>query len=623
MAKTESTAVNELIELVQSKQAAPAEPAADLFAASEPIARPARVTPPRMVAPVPPLPRAAEVAPLPPRRAPHATSRQRVVPAAPPVRISTADPELARTIPPLSQPSTSPPPRAHATGRNPTPRSMRAQRPASPAPAAHVAMGSSPSSVAPVPPPPPHLRASQPAPAVTHAHEGSDVTPLPLPRADDSPLPIAWNGPLSTEPSPLAITQRPTVPSAPSLPPPTAPVAAPFEASPRRSRNTTGNPLVARPVPQQYPVVRPEWFDSGRLKKVDRTEGTAIVSRQYGDGLLKKLIVPMLLAIFIGVAIGGYLAMNARDGKKASQATAAIAPSGDTRVAMPVSPAEGAEVDAPAQVANAGGAQADSESIVPAATAAALAGAEAAPAPAAPAPAAEPPAAEAPAAVASADSGAAAAPAVREVQTTRGVIKLVDVRIDSTPAGATVMLVDGGKTSFLGSTPLATSLDPSRTYDVIFTLPGRPTQMAALDPAKTSRLDVTLGRAKSERAAKKKSRATAESSFDDALEAQPAKAEKPEKADKTDKADKADKAVAETKAAPTGEGTLMVNSKPPCEILIDGKPTGLTTPQRSISLPAGTHKVTFVNASAGIHKTVSVTITAGQATKLIQDLMTK
>src|SRR5262249_51536670 len=120
----------------------------------------------------------------------------------------------------------------------------------------------------------------------------------------------------------------------------------------------------------------------------------------------------------------------------------------------------------------------------------------AAPAVAAPAVATPPPAAKV---------ATASEPAVREVQTTRGVVKLVDVRIDRKPSGATGMLVDRGKTSFLGSTPLATSLDPSRHYDVIFTLPGRPTQMAPLDPASTPKLDVTLGRAKSEHRSKKAS----------------------------------------------------------------------------------------------------------------------
>jgi hypothetical protein len=177
------------------------------------------------------------------------------------------------------------------------------------------------------------------------------------------------------------------------------------------------------------------------------------------------------------------------------------------------------------------------------------------------------------------------------------------------------MLVDNGKTSFLGSTPLATSLDPSRKYDVIFTSPGRPTQMAPLDPAQTSRLDVTLSRSKSSSRTKKPAAAASAplgDSFIDKTVETP-KIEKPVAAPKADK----------QAAAPVGQGTLMVSSKPPCEILIDGKSTGLTTPQRSIPLAAGAHKITFVNEAEGIKKTVSVSITADQSTKLIQDLMTK
>jgi hypothetical protein len=188
---------------------------------------------------------------------------------------------------------------------------------------------------------------------------------------------------------------------------------------------------------------------------------------------------------------------------------------------------------------------------------------------------------------------------------------------------------------------------------VIFTLAGRPTQMTALDPGKTSRLDVTLARAKSSSHAKKeaaplgdsflekpaKSEAKVEAKVDAKPETKPAtkpdaKAKKTESklaepSFETEKADKKpEKAVdepkkTEKKAAAAGEGTLMVSSKPPCEIVIDGKSTGLTTPQRAITLSAGVHKVTFVNQVEGIKKTVSVSITADESTKLIQDLMKK
>jgi hypothetical protein len=77
-----------------------------------------------------------------------------------------------------------------------------------------------------------------------------------------------------------------------------------------------------------------------------------------------------------------------------------------------------------------------------------------------------------------------------------------------------------------------------------------------------------------------------------------------------------------TAAAPkhaAGAGTLAVSSKPPCAIVIDGKATDLTSPQRSIALSAGTHSITLVNAEEGIHLTAEVVITADKTTQLIQD----
>lgn len=67
-------------------------------------------------------------------------------------------------------------------------------------------------------------------------------------------------------------------------------------------------------------------------------------------------------------------------------------------------------------------------------------------------------------------------------------------------------------------------------------------------------------------------------------------------------------------------GTLMLGAKPPCEIVIDGKNTGLTTPQRSIQLPEGSHRVILVNEQHGIKKSFKVNIKAGRTTRAIQDL---
>ena len=90
-------------------------------------------------------------------------------------------------------------------------------------------------------------------------------------------------------------------------------------------------------------------------------------------------------------------------------------------------------------------------------------------------------------------------------------------------------------------------------------------------------------------------------------------------------------AIAKTPAPPTAPptaptntgdvGTLMVSAKPPCEILVDGRSTHKTTPQRALALPPGAHTITLVNKQQNLKRTVSVRIAAGQVTKLIQSLM--
>jgi len=229
------------------------------------------------------------------------------------------------------------------------------------------------------------------------------------------------------------------------------------------------------------------------------------------------------------------------------------------------------------------------------------------------------------------------------IKTTRGEVKLVDILIDSKPSGATVMLVDRGKTSFLGNTPVSAAVDPSRAYDVVFTAANHSTQVEHLDPNVTHHLAIALGKpgnqavaethhhhhstpapapapAPAAPAPKLEAKVVAPAAKPEAKEV--AKIEKPAPA-KVEKAAPAKVAAPALAAAPSGTGTLMVSSKPPCDIVIDGKPTGLTTPQRSIPLSPGAHKVTFVNAGESINKTVAVVINADKPTKLIQDLMKK
>jgi hypothetical protein len=76
--------------------------------------------------------------------------------------------------------------------------------------------------------------------------------------------------------------------------------------------------------------------------------------------------------------------------------------------------------------------------------------------------------------------------------------------------------------------------------------------------------------------------------------------------------------------ASAGEnGTLMLGSKPPCDIYIDGAATGLKTPQRAIELAAGVHRVTLINSELDIKKIFTVEIEAGRSTRAIHDLTGK
>jgi hypothetical protein len=73
--------------------------------------------------------------------------------------------------------------------------------------------------------------------------------------------------------------------------------------------------------------------------------------------------------------------------------------------------------------------------------------------------------------------------------------------------------------------------------------------------------------------------------------------------------------------APTAdEGVLMLAAKPPCQIIIDGRNTGLFTPQRALPVAAGKHQVTLVNKQFDIKRTKTVHVAAGEPTKLIVDL---
>jgi hypothetical protein len=82
--------------------------------------------------------------------------------------------------------------------------------------------------------------------------------------------------------------------------------------------------------------------------------------------------------------------------------------------------------------------------------------------------------------------------------------------------------------------------------------------------------------------------------------------------------------VAAATAAPTpapkgATGILMISTKPPCTIVLDGKPTRWTTPQKSLALSAGHHQITLINAAQKVNASVDVQIDTHHPLKVIRD----
>ncbi len=222
---------------------------------------------------------------------------------------------------------------------------------------------------------------------------------------------------------------------------------------------------------------------------------------------------------------------------------------------------------------------------------------------------------------------------------------LTSLPITSWPTGAVVTLVDNGAPSVLGPTPVNATLDPSHSYDVMLAVAGRPTTLRHIDLATMHELAVDLDADPSlDKLAAHTATPAAHTATQAApttaraapvVEARPPVAAVPALAEHHHHHHSApvaaivtpsfDTPVAAPKPKPVaiapaaGNGVLMISAKPPCEIIIDGKSTHLTTPQRSIAVAAGPHTVLLVNASIGIKKSIAVKVDPKKPTKLIQD----
>jgi hypothetical protein len=194
--------------------------------------------------------------------------------------------------------------------------------------------------------------------------------------------------------------------------------------------------------------------------------------------------------------------------------------------------------------------------------------------------------------------------------------KLVDIRLDSTPPGASATLLSNGISTPLGSTPVDASVDPTKSYDVVFALAGQPSKVEHLDPSATQHVQVAFDAAP---AAPTVAVAPAKASRHHAHQApHAARVAAAAPAHHTSTASTKTVAAAEpaTPDPGTGNGTLAIVTSTPCAILIDDKNTGLTSPQRAIPLPAGHHNVRLIAATQHVNKLVGVDISAHHTTRI-------
>lgn len=393
-------------------------------------------------------------------------------------------------------------------------------------------------------------------------------------RASGGPRPTSRRIAVAPPPADLPVGDEPMHARLPAK----MPVAAPFETTmpmPYPMVLRGGRPVAAPPRDGRA-AVEPAWgppggsggpagpgrIDPRRLHELmhepdqERMVPTFQMRRRPSEvrSVVSRRVFPIALLVSTGIVIGAYVAFGDH-----GMGRGEIAAAEPARLALV--PPEAPAAPTP-----------ESAAADPALAAAAVPVAGAPPPTAAPAP--EPAAVEAPA--------------------------LVDVRIESIPSGATVTLVDHGRTQLVGDTPIDTAVDPSRPYDLVFTYADRPPHLEHLDPRATRRISASL----------------------DAHEPAPHPAEaaprRVERAGSEPAATRTSRAHADASA---GEGKLMISSKPPCEIAIDGRSTGLTTPQRAIALPAGRHRITLVNSEKAIRKTLTVRIAADTTEKVIEDLM--
>jgi serine/threonine protein kinase len=208
---------------------------------------------------------------------------------------------------------------------------------------------------------------------------------------------------------------------------------------------------------------------------------------------------------------------------------------------------------------------------------------------------------------------------------------------DSTPTGATVSLIVDGKRELLGTAPQRAPLDPRHSYQVLFEKAGyvsvnRPIvftgqqeeklvvslEPTGNDPRKDPPKPPDPIKVDPKKPDPKNTVAVVpEPKKPDPPKPDPKKPDPPKPDPPKPDPPKPDPTKVDTK--PKGTGTLAINSKPPCEIYVDGANTGLYTPQSAMTLPAGPHRITLINNEFGINDKFTVVIKADAAEKVFKN----
>jgi hypothetical protein len=181
------------------------------------------------------------------------------------------------------------------------------------------------------------------------------------------------------------------------------------------------------------------------------------------------------------------------------------------------------------------------------------------------------------------------------VQVARGQAQRVVMKLDamqvigkfsSDPAGARVTLIVDGEKRQLGPAPVSVLLDPRKRYVAVFRRDGY--APATREIAMTGGPEVQVAAA-----------------LERGGPAPPPPAP-----------------VRKARPAPAAQldGALGIMAKPPCRIFIDGRDTGQKTPQASISLKAGRHRITLVNDEFALKDSFVVEIQPGETVKMMKDL---